>query len=211
MKPMKRLTALALTAALALALTGCGGSPAGTAPAESLPPLKEVTIDDHPSPAESTSPTESAPLEDTTPPEEEVPEENPAEYVPDVDDSTGEPSAEIEFDLDPDGSYTTAEDVSAYLITYGELPSNFITKKEAKALGWPGGNLEPYAPGMCIGGDRFGNYEGLLPEDRDYHECDIDTLGAKSRGAKRLVFSDDGLIYYTEDHYETFELLYGEE
>ncbi len=113
--------------------------------------------------------------------------------------------------LDPDGSYTTAEDVSLYLVLYGELPQNFITKKEAKALGWSGGSLEPYAPGKCIGGDRFGNYEGLLPEDREYHECDIDTLGAKSRGAKRLVFSDDGLIYYTEDHYESFDLLYGEE
>jgi len=216
MKPMKRLSALVLTAALALALTGCGDSPASPSPAESLPPLKEVTLDGHTSPAESTAPADSAPLEDTAPPEEEVlPEEDvsPAasEYVPAGDDSTGEPSLELEFDLDPDGSYTTAEDVSAYLITYGELPQNFITKKEAKALGWPGGNLEPYAPGKCIGGDRFGNYEGLLPEDRDYHECDIDTLGAKSRGAKRLVFSDDGLIYYTEDHYETFELLYGEE
>ena len=76
-----------------------------------------------------------------------------------------------------------------------------------------GGSLEPYAPGKCIGGSRFGNYEGLLPEadGRTYTECDIDTLGADSRGAKRIVFSNDGLIYYTEDHYETFELLYGEE
>jgi len=203
----KRLTAIALTAALALALAGCGGSPAS--PAESLPPLKEVTLDGHP--AESTAPAESVSPEDAAPPEEDPAASPAAEYVPADGDSTGEPSTEIEFDLDPDGSYTTAEDVSAYLITYGELPSNFITKKEAKALGWPGGDLEPYAPGKCIGGDRFGNYEGLLPEDREYHECDIDTLGAKSRGAKRLVFSDDGLIYYTEDHYETFELLYGEE
>ena len=92
-------------------------------------------------------------------------------------------------------------------------PDNFITKKDAQALGWPGGSLEPYAPGKCIGGSRFGNYEGLLPEadGRTYTECDIDTLGADSRGAKRIVFSNDGLIYYTEDHYETFELLYGEE
>ena len=115
--------------------------------------------------------------------------------------------------IDRDGSYTTAEDVSLYLYTYGELPGNFMTKKEAKALGWPGGSLEDYAPGMCIGGDYFGNYEGLLPksDSREYHECDIDTLGAKSRGAKRLVYSNDGLIYYTEDHYESFTLLYGEE
>ena len=107
-------------------------------------------------------------------------------------------------------SYTTKEDVALYIHTYGCLPDNFMTKDEARKLGWEGGGLEDFAPGMCIGGDRFGNYEGLLPEDRDYRECDIDTLGRDSRGAKRLVFSDDGLIYYTDDHYESFELLYGE-
>lgn len=112
--------------------------------------------------------------------------------------------------IDPEGSYTSAEDVALYLYTYDELPDNFITKDEANDLGWSGGSLEPYAPGMCIGGDYFGNYEGILPDGK-YHECDIDTLGAKSRGAKRLVYSDDGRIYYTEDHYETFTLIYGEE
>ena len=116
---------------------------------------------------------------------------------------------ETEALIDPDGHYTTKEDVALYLYTYGCLPDNFMTKDEARALGWEGGGLEAYAPGMCIGGDHFGNYEGLLPEDRDYTECDIDTLGRNSRGAKRIVFSDDGLIYYTEDHYESFELLYG--
>lgn len=105
------------------------------------------------------------------------------------------------------GSYTSREDVALYLHTYGKLPSNFITKKEAKSLGWEGGSLEPYAPGKCIGGDRFGNYEGALP-DGSYHECDIGTLGKSSRGAKRIVYSDDGRIYYTDDHYETFEQLY---
>lgn len=113
--------------------------------------------------------------------------------------------------LPEDGSYTTKEDVALYIHLYGCLPDNFMTKDEARELGWEGGSLEPYAPGMCIGGDYFGNYEGLLPEDRDYTECDIDTLGADSRGPKRIVFSDDGLIYYTADHYESFELLYGEE
>lgn len=110
-----------------------------------------------------------------------------------------------------DGVYTHKDDVALYIYTYGDLPDNFITKNEARDLGWSGGGLEGYAPGMCIGGDRFGNYEGLLPEEegRSYTECDIDTLGADSRGAKRIVFSNDGLIYYTEDHYESFELLYG--
>lgn len=116
-----------------------------------------------------------------------------------------------EEQLPRDGSYTSKEDVALYLHLYGELPQNFITKKEARALGWEGGSLEPYAPGKCIGGSAFGNYEELLPTDRTYRECDIDTLGASSRGAKRLVYSDDGLIYYTGDHYESFELLYGEE
>ncbi|MDD7602859.1 MAG: ribonuclease domain-containing protein [Firmicutes bacterium] len=120
------------------------------------------------------------------------------------------PAAELP---DQNGSYTSAEDVSAYLIAYGQLPQNFITKKEARDLGWEGGSLESYAPGKCIGGDRFGNYEGTLPEKdgRTYYECDINTLGADSRGAERLVFSSDGLIYYTADHYESFTLLYGEE
>lgn len=115
--------------------------------------------------------------------------------------------------LDPDGTYTTKDDVALYIHLYGCLPNNFISKKDAQALGWEGGSLEPYAPGMCIGGSYFGNYEGLLPEadGREYTECDIDTLGAKSRGAKRIVFSNDGLIYYTDDHYESFTLLYGEE
>ena len=121
--------------------------------------------------------------------------------------STGESEPDA---LPEDGSYTSAEDVAAYLVTYGHLPGNFMTKKEARALGWEGGSLEPYAPGMCIGGDRFGNYEGTLPEG-EYHECDIDTLGADRRGAKRLVYSDVGRIYYTEDPYESFTLLYGEE
>jgi len=114
--------------------------------------------------------------------------------------------------LPEDGAYTSKEDVALYIHLYGHLPPNFITKKEAEKLGWKGGSLEPYAPGMCIGGSRFGNYEGLLPQadGRSYTECDIDTLGADKRGAKRIVFSNDGLIYYTEDHYKSFELLYGE-
>lgn len=114
--------------------------------------------------------------------------------------------------IDPDGSYTTKEDVALYIYTYGCLPGNFMTKSEARNLGWEGGGLDDYAPGMCIGGDRFGNYEGLLPESegREYLECDIDTLHADSRGPKRIVFSNDGLVFYTEDHYESFTLLYGE-
>ena len=112
--------------------------------------------------------------------------------------------------LDENGSYSTKEDVALYIHTYGHLPPNFMTKKEAEAAGWSGGALDRVVPGMCIGGDRFGNYEGLLPKakGRQWTECDINTLGAKSRGPERIVFSNDGLIYYTPDHYESFELLY---
>ena len=114
--------------------------------------------------------------------------------------------------VDENGTYDNAKDVALYIRIYNKLPSNYITKKEAKSLGWSGGSLEEYAPGKCIGGDRYGNYEGLLPEKkgRYYTECDIDTLGKSSRGAKRIVFSNDGLIYYTKDHYKTFTLMYGE-
>ncbi len=113
-------------------------------------------------------------------------------------------------DLAKDGVYSSKEDVSLYIHIYGELPDNYITKKEAKALGWEGGSLEEVAPGKAIGGDHFGNYEGLLPEEGNYTECDIDTLGKSSRGAKRIVFDTGGNIYYTEDHYASFTQLYDE-
>lgn len=123
------------------------------------------------------------------------------------------PEAPAQARLDEEGYYYSRDDVAFYIHTYGRLPDNFMTKKEARELGWEGGGLGKYAPDMCIGGDRFGNYEGALPSasGRSYTECDIDTLGKSKRGAKRIVFSNDGLVYYTDDHYETFTLLYGEE
>lgn len=119
-----------------------------------------------------------------------------------------------EIEVEEDGTYTSKEEVAAYLNEFGHLPDNYITKKDAKKLGWVSseGNLDEVAPGKSIGGDYFGNYEELLPvkKGRSYYECDIDFEGG-FRGSKRIIFSDDGLIYYTEDHYQTFELLYGEE
>lgn len=116
-----------------------------------------------------------------------------------------------ELTVNEDGEYTSKDEVALYIHLYNHLPSNFITKNEAKDLGWDSskGNLHKVAPGKSIGGDKFGNREGLLPkkDGRVYYECDIDYKKG-SRNAKRIVFSNDGLIYYTEDHYETFELLY---
>lgn len=103
--------------------------------------------------------------------------------------------------------------VARYIHTYGKLPEFYMTKSQARSLyGWTGGPLDKLAPGMCIGGDTFYNNDGQLPDapGRYWKECDIDTIGRNERGAKRIVFSNDGLVYYTEDHYDSFELLYGE-
>ncbi len=109
------------------------------------------------------------------------------------------------------GTYTDKDKVALYIHTYGHLPSNYITKNEAQRLGWDNtaGNLRKVAPGKSIGGDRFGNYEGQLPKakKRKYYECDIDYGGGR-RNAKRIIYSDDGLIFYTDDHYKTFQQLY---
>ncbi|MBE6116269.1 MAG: ribonuclease [Erysipelotrichaceae bacterium] len=115
--------------------------------------------------------------------------------------------------IDEDGVYDSKEDVALYIHIYNKLPSNYVTKGEARKAGWTGGSVERYFPNCCIGGDSFGNREGLLPKKsgRHYYECDIDTLGKKSRGDKRIIYSNDGLVYYTDDHYESFTLLYGEE
>lgn len=123
--------------------------------------------------------------------------------------------AEVQDELLPeDGSYFTKEEVALYLYTYDHLPDNFVTKQEAEEMGWESrkGNLWEVAPGVCIGGNRFGNYEGLLPTEdgRIYYECDVEYDGGY-RGDERIIYSNDGLIYYTDDHYESFELLYGEE
>lgn len=115
-----------------------------------------------------------------------------------------------EYTVVEGGSYTTKEEVALYIHLFGELPVNFITKNEAKELGWVNkeGNLHEVAPGMSIGGDRYGNYEQILPNGK-YKECDINYHGGY-RGDERLVYSQDGYIYYTDDHYETFTQLYPE-
>ena len=186
---MKKILALLLALVMALSLFGCAGVPEELVGLVETLPLLTEPVD--------TEPVETEPLE-TLPIETERVETEPEE---------------TEALLDPDGWYYSAEEVALYLVTYGELPSNFITKSEAKKLGWEGGSVQKYQEGAAIGGDKFGNREGILPkaDGRQYYECDIDTDGESSRGAKRLVFSNDGLIYYTEDHYESFILLYGEE
>ena len=126
----------------------------------------------------------------------------------------GQENPQDENQIDEDGYYTSKEDVALYIHTYDKLPNNFITKNEASDLGWKSnvGNLWDVTDRMSIGGDKFGNREGLLPKEdgRQYYECDINYEGGH-RGAERLVYSNDGLIYYTQDHYDSFELLYGDD
>ena len=136
---------------------------------------------------------------ETTTSETSIPEYSETETVTE--------SSIEQLSVEKDGRYTTPEDVAEYIHTFGTLPSNFITKSEAHALGWDSSYnyVGDVAPGMSIGGDRFGNYEGLLPKakGRQYYEADCYYEG-KKRNGHRIVYSNDGLIFYTSDHYESF-------
>ena len=115
-----------------------------------------------------------------------------------------------------DGEYSDKEHVALYIHEFGHLPSNYVTKKEAQKSGWVSseGNLNIVLPGKSIGGDHFGNYEGQLPSGYSYTECDIgynpdgDTENPVYRGSERIIFNEEGMIFYTDDHYESFEQLY---
>lgn len=180
--------------------------PQETDPVDPRPhPTDPIDPRPHPTEPEETWPDDNRPR--PTEPEQTQPEEQPTQ----PEETQPKPTEPQGPWLDPYGTYTRRDDVALYIHLYGRLPNNFITKSQAKALGWKSGSLERYAPGKCIGGDRFYNNEGLLPKasGRYYYECDIDTLGASNRGAKRIVYSNDGLIYYTSNHYASFTLLYG--
>lgn len=176
-------------------------------------PEKEDMTEPETTPPVVTEPTYIRPNlpEQTDPPRptwdypEDLPEQTdpPETLPPQTDPPETEPSTQY---LDPNGSYTSKEDVALFIYTYHRLPNNFITKNQAEdRYGWDGGSLSRY--GMCIGGDRFYNNEGRLPQNT-YYECDIDTLYSSKRGSKRLVFTYSGIVYYTSDHYRTFQRLY---
>ena len=209
----RRLWALVLAALLTLGiLAGCA------APAPDSRSVQEDAlqlIED--STPETAMPTQIAEVELSAEPTQEEPAAEPeeAEPAPEPETSappeeTSEPEAtpEPEPTVDEDGEYTAPEDVALYIHTFGHLPDNFITKNQARDLGWDNsrGNLWDVAPGKSIGGDRFGNYEGLLP-DGSYRECDVNYEGGY-RGAERLIYGQDGSVYYTNDHYKSFTQLY---
>lgn len=97
-------------------------------------------------------------------------------------------SAEIRVERDQ--AYTDKDHVAAYIHIYRKLPPNYITKAEARSLGWKDkGTLDQVAPGKSIGGDRFSNYEKILPDapGRSWKECDIDYVRG-NRNAKTYLF-----------------------
>jgi len=198
---IKRISAFLLALVWALALSACGGPAASNA----LPPGQAASASGQAASEEPSRQIQSEPPQSPSPESPLPGSEAPASENP-LPESEAPAVAE-------EGWYSSKEEVALYIHLYGHLPGNYVTKRQAQEKGWTGGSVERYTgEGTAIGGNRFGNYEGLLPgkEGRTYTECDIDTVGASSRGAKRVVFSNDGLVYYTEDHYESFELLYGE-
>ena len=192
----KRIIALLLTLALSLGLlTGCGV--VESARTVNTPSDDLVLIEDEPEQSEEITDDAEKAL-----PEEEQPQIDEQEQAQ-IDEEETEAETVSE-----DGEYTSPEEVAEYIHNYGHLPSNYITKSEARKLGWDSaaGNLWDVAPNKSIGGDRFGNYEGLLPEGR-WKECDVNYSGGY-RGSDRLVFNADGAVYYTSDHYKSFTQLY---
>ena len=190
----KKLLALLLALACLLALTGCQIVDTAQIVEKSVTTLQELA---DAALSDETEAPESGDQFVTAESPEEAPQDEaaPADEVSETTDTVGEHTY-----------YYDVDHVVLYLDTYGHLPENYITKDEARALGWEGGSVEVYQEGAAIGGDRFGNRERLLPEQtgRSYTECDINTDGADSRGAERLIFSNDGLYFYTSDHYASF-------
>lgn len=207
----KRIAALLLTALALLLLPGCYSTYENSSSMQELTifteenapeqPTEEALTEEPPTEPEQTPETEP---EAETDAETDAPPQTEAPAIPETE-AQDEP---LPASVEKDGSYTTPEDVAAYIHTFGTLPGNFITKKEAGKLGWESskGNLWDVAPGKSIGGDRFGNREGLLPKG-NYRECDINYEGG-FRGAERIIYGDDGSIWYTDDHYKSFTQLY---
>jgi hypothetical protein len=211
---MKKWLSLLLAAVMLLSMAACTAEEVDTA-LDILDAVASAIPDE-------TQPQQTPPAEHTQPPSQAPPAVELPSILPAVDETPTqaptEPATEAPTEAEPwlpeDGQYDDKDNVALYIHLYGKLPSNFLSKSKARSqYGWEYGPLDALAPGKAIGGSQFGNNEGILPDakGRTWTECDIDTVGKNSRGAKRIVFSNDGLIYYTEDHYETFELLYGEE
>lgn len=195
MRQIKKFWGIMLIAAMLLA--GCGGSMEDPESLGLYDALEEISSTVEDALDEAGESVEEA-LDEAGESVEEAPE--------DVGKSVEEaPNEAKRSDLPVEGEYYyDVKNVVLYLTLYDELPYNYITKKEAQNRGWSGGSVEDYVEDAAIGGDYFGNYEGILPGNQEYHECDIDTHGYKNRGSRRLIYSENGKFYYSKDHYESF-------
>ena len=222
---------LALALIVALVSVGCAGKGArpdeGGAVSEPVEATEEQA--DQTEPEDTTDVPEAETMTDAAEAEEDTAEVEAAPVTEEAEDDVEADEVDVEDAYDParsapsgasaddlvlpeDGTYTSKDEVAWYLHTYGHLPSNYVTKRESQDAGWKTRNMTvaEAVPGKSIGGDRFGNYEGLLPDKkgRVWYECDIDFHGEKKRNSKRIVYSNDGLIYYTDDHFSSFERIY---
>ena len=193
-KILSRAVVLLFAALFAFSLAGCvgggGSSSAGASSASSSPVASSSSYSSSP----SNSPV--TPIGDDSYAEQHL---------------TGGTYVAPDITVSESGEYSDKDSVALYIHLYGHVPSNYISKTKARAAGWVNtkGNLWDVLPGMSIGGGGFYNDDNMMPDapGREWFECDIDYEGG-FRNSKRLVYSNDGLIYYTDDHYKTFQRLY---
>lgn len=198
---MKKVFAIALAVMMLLSVVlGCTGKKK-----EAPPAADQTKITAHQD-KESGNP-DKAPDRDRQDKSAKQQKQKSSEIKSDANADTGTKS---KVDVVKGKAYTDKDHVAAYIHVYKTLPPNYITKGQATKLGWKTrGTLDQVAPGKSIGGDRFNNYEKALPDKqgRTWKECDIDYVKG-NRNAKRICFSNDGLIYYSGSHYQRFERLY---
>ena len=110
-------------------------------------------------------------------------------------------SAQVSID-----QLTEEKTVISYVKQNHKLPDYYITKNEARKLGWnpSKGNLCDVLPGKAIGGDKFGNREGRLPDGEKYFEADVN-YHCGGRNADRIIYTQNGEVYLTKNHYKSFE------
>lgn len=197
---MKKLFAIGLAVMMVLSVVlGCTGKKTET------PPVNQTKITDTQN--KTVSNGIKAPDKDKQNKKTKQKKQNDAGTKNTANVSAG---TEARVDVVKGRAYTDKDHVAAYIHVYKTLPPNYITKGQAGKLGWKTrGTLDKVAPGKSIGGDRFGNYEKVLPDKqgRTWKECDIDYVKG-NRNAKRICYSNDGLIYYSASHYKSFERLY---
>ena len=217
MKNQSRITyalTIALTFVIAFTLGACvGKNLSASSPSPSVEPSSELSSISGP----SSSAYSAAASSPATPYSTQEQSPSSAATTPVDKDSyadnhlSGDSYTTPDITVDRNGTYTDKDHVALYIHTYGTVPSNYISKTKARKAGWVNtkGNLWDVLPGMSIGGGGFYNDDHMLPDapDREWFECDIDYEGGY-RNAKRIVYSNDGLIYYTDDHYESFQRLY---